>query len=67
MKAAKPDTVILSVKLASGGFESSIVIPLDASQRVKDRAAQQWMETIQFALKMGVTQLSADFSDKEPE
>lgn len=61
----RPDVAILSVRLRSGAFESSVSIPIDESREKKDEAVQRWLKLIAFALENGVTEMSANLGDRD--
>ena len=48
----EPMTVILSVKLSDGSFNSSVSVPVNATKERKDAALDQWLKTIQFGLSL---------------
>lgn len=60
-----PDVAILSVRLKSGGFESSVQIPLDRPKAEKDAAVQKWLKLIAFALENGVTEMAANLEERQ--
>ena len=53
------DEVILSVRLKSGDFESSLNFSVDAPYEVKKSMVEGWLELILASFKMGVTELQA--------
>lgn len=61
------DAVILSVRLASGDFESSLSIPIDAPKLAKDKAVIDWLDIIQVAFRTNATELSVVLSSPEGE
>lgn len=68
MKPSEPEeeVAVLSVRLRSGNFESSVSIPLNASKEVKDKAVGQWLKMIAFALSNDVLELRASLSEVPP-
>ena len=59
------DEVILSVKLKSGDFDSSLHFPVDVPLNVKEAMVASWLELIRTALHTGVTEMTAQLG-KEP-
>lgn len=57
------DVVVLSVRLKSGRFESSLSVPLYAGKEAKKSAVDQWLGLIEFALKSDVREMRATFDD----
>lgn len=49
----KDDSVILSVRLASGRFESSIQVPLFASDDEKQTFVEAWLKLMEAGIKCG--------------
>lgn len=47
------DSIILSVKLRSGRFESSIEVPLYASDEEKKEFVAQWLNLMEAGVKIG--------------
>lgn len=48
----KTDAIMLSVKLRSGGFESSIEVPVDASKSEMDEFVSSWLKMMEMGLKL---------------
>lgn len=63
--APKPDRLIMSVRLASGDFESSVSIAMDASEEQKLSAIERWLKLAQTGLHIGATNIVADLSSQE--
>lgn len=47
------DTLVMSVKLRSGRFESTIEVPLFASENEAKAFVEQWMELMKMGLSLG--------------
>jgi hypothetical protein len=47
--------VILSVRLFSGHFESSIQMPLDATEKERDEFVMAWLELMRAGIKIGLS------------
>lgn len=58
------EIIVLSIKLESGKFETSIRVPLLglSPEQVQERMAQ-WLEMTQLAIRIGVTEMGADLSE----
>jgi len=58
------DTVVLSVKLASGSFEASVSIPIkpDGTADFKS-AVERWLALTFQALQHGVSEMTATLTD----
>jgi hypothetical protein len=68
MKASPPaDEVILSVRLKSGDFESSLNFSIDAEDSVKKAMVEGWLQLILASFKMGVTELQATIQSEFKE
>lgn len=63
--ATKPDRLIMSVRLASGDFESSVSIRMDASEAEKMSAIERWLKLAHTGLQIGATNIVADLSKAE--
>lgn len=59
MAKTETDVVILSIKLASGDFESSLRIPVSSGEAEIKKRMDQWFNMISFALQNDVTNISA--------
>ena len=46
----KEDGIILSVKLKSGGFESSLEVPVSATEDERDRFVMAWLKLMEAGL-----------------
>ncbi len=53
------DTIVLSVRLKSGGFESSIELPIDATPERRDACVKQWLGMMQAGLAMSGAEVRA--------
>ena len=53
--ADEGDILIMTVKLASGKFESTIQIPLFASEDSKQQFVEAWLNLMQMGLKCSPT------------
>lgn len=49
----KDDSIILSVRLASGRFESSIQVPLFATDAEKEAFVGAWLKLMEAGIKCG--------------
>lgn len=47
------DTVIMSIKLRSGRFESSIEVPLFATEEEKKEFVEKWLDLMAVGIKIG--------------
>ena len=56
------DRLIMSVRLASGDFESSVSISMDASEEEKLRAIERWLKLAHTGLQIGATNIAADLT-----
>lgn len=56
------DTIVLSVRLKSGGFESSIEVPIDAAPERRDACVRQWLGMMQAGLAMSGADVRASAS-----
>lgn len=61
-----PDTIILSIKLASGDFESSLKLPLPATKEQMGVAVERWMAMAFTALEMRVEQMVLTLPKESP-
>lgn len=57
----KEDTIILSVRLASGDFESSVSIGISASEDEKQQAILRWLDLAATGLRIGATDIVASW------
>ena len=58
------DRIILSVKLASGQFDTSLSISVNCSPEERTDAIMRWLELVQMGLKLKVVDLRADLEVK---
>lgn len=59
----QPIAVILSVRLSDGTFDSSVSVPISATNARKAAAVEQWLQTIQFGLSLdGAVNISYEVS-----
>ena len=49
---AGPLTVVLSVSLSDGSFNSSVTVPVAATKAEMDAGVARWLEIMQFGLKI---------------
>lgn len=57
----EPETLILSVRLASGRFVSELKVPLlDMPEPKKKAVVEQWLDLIQTGFRIGATSIDAD-------
>lgn len=63
--APSNDAIILSIKLASGGFESSMRIALPATQTEFDEKVTSWFRMIQTGFDIGAQEMTARFPQKK--
>jgi hypothetical protein len=49
----KDDVLIMSIRLASGRFESSIQVPLFASKEEREEFVAQWLNLMEAGLRCG--------------
>ena len=68
MSEKAADTVILSIKLASGRFEMALKHPIFGSTTEKDfrESIEAWLALSMQALKSGVTSMDATLKDQKP-
>ncbi len=59
---AESDSVILSVRLKSGGFESSIELPVQTTPERRDECVKQWLGMMQAGLAMAGADVNATVS-----
>lgn len=50
---SKPDSIILSVRLRSGKFESSIEVPMYATPAEMREFAMTWLQLMDQGIKLG--------------
>lgn len=65
MAKNETDIVILSIKLASGDFESSLRIPISSGEVEIKKRIDQWFNMISFALQNDVTNISATLEESK--
>lgn len=63
---ATSDTIILSVKLASGDFETSLKVQLPATNAEMERATKRWLALAFTALEMSVEHMKVQLAKDEP-
>lgn len=56
---ARRDAIVLSVRLKSGGFESSLEIPTTADAEVRDAAVRQWLDMMSVGVRCAEARFSA--------
>lgn len=61
------DVLILSVRLKSGKFESSLQVPLFAGTDAKQDAVDKWLAMIRFGFETGAKNMDATFDDDRHE
>lgn len=55
------DAVIMSVRLESGGFESSLRIPLPMTQADMENGVSNWLAMMLTGLQIKATRMTAEF------
>ena len=69
-KPAEPskvtDTLILSVQLSSGRFESKLTIPFPCSSDTYKPAMERWLDFIQTGFRIGATEMDAVLDEDKP-
>ena len=64
----KPDDVlVLSVKLKSGRFETTLQVPFPCSVEEGRAAMDKWFEMALFGLRTGVQEMEAVFKEQAPD
>lgn len=64
----KPEVLVLSVRLESGAFESTLRVPLDKT-KVKEghKAVDNWLKAIEFGLRHGVQNMEIAFKESKAD
>ena len=61
----KRDTMIFSVRLESGDYESSVRVPLSLDPAEQKVIVSQWLELMATGLRIGATMINADLADPQ--
>lgn len=59
VEGSPEDSIILSVRLKSGGFESTIEVPLHSKREEIDRLTSAWLDLMDAGIKMGQSRKGA--------
>lgn len=59
------DILILSVKLKSGRFESSLTVPFPSDREAHEKSMAAWVEMVKTGFKVGASEMVAVLEQNE--
>ena len=63
----KRDALIFSVRLKSGGFESSVELPMPTTEAEFQRVVESWLSIMRTGFQVGATAMAATLGEATDE